>query len=502
VGRFITLKLTEHRLWQDAERNSAEADLRLAEYGGVIAAMKASSYPPCSHEELTYFRALIFDAKYLKDAGRMSDGKIDCSAVLARPEQPMEQTHQDITLKGGVKIYKDLALYQSEDLTVITLQDDGFYVVLIPNIQAHPGPGSEHYSETVKDALNGQVYWMLGDPPSVSATAFTRERFVRVGDSLYATRCSPRFLNCMTAYLSIPDAMRAEHTQIRIYVAMGGLTGALLGLAFSLLYRRNRSIEQQLRRAIHNDQLRVVYQPVVELDSKRIVGAEALARWTDEDGCVVNPEVFVKIAEDHGFIGEITKLVVRHVLRDFGETLRTRPGFRINVNVTAADLADSAFLPMLEQSLDRTGVPSDSLGIEITESGTARHQIAMDAIAQLHRSGHSVYVDDFGTGYSSLAYLHDLSVDVIKIDRAFTQAIGTEAVTVSILPQILSMAKTLGLQVVAEGIETGEQSDYFAACEHPVFGQGWLFGRPIPAEAFRRLLAENAERQPDPADAA
>jgi sensor c-di-GMP phosphodiesterase-like protein len=114
----------------------------------------------------------------------------------------------------------------------------------------------------------------------------------------------------------------------------------------------------------------------------------------------------------------------------------------------------------------------------------------------LREKGHYVHIDDFGTGYSSLAYLHDLSVDAIKIDKAFTKAIGTDAVTVTILPQILTMADTLGLRVVVEGIETPQQAKYFANADQSIYAQGWLFGRPVPPEAFHRLL-EGKEAKPE-----
>ena len=118
----------------------------------------------------------------------------------------------------------------------------------------------------------------------------------------------------------------------------------------------------------------------------------------------------------------------------------------------------------------------------------------METLRSLRQQGHSVHIDDFGTGYSSLAYLHDLSVDAIKIDKAFTQAIGTEAVTVAILPQILAMAEALDLEVIVEGIETAEQADYFRASGQRYLAQGWLFGRPVPASEFRGLLAKEANR--------
>jgi sensor c-di-GMP phosphodiesterase-like protein len=239
----------------------------------------------------------------------------------------------------------------------------------------------------------------------------------------------------------------------------------------------------------------VEYQQIVSLASGRIVGAEALVRWTDEEGFAVGPDVFVKIAEEQGFVESITRLVVRHTLRDFAATLRAQPDFRLSINVTATDLADSRFLPMLARALKRAGVAARSVAIEITESSTARHEVTIAAILRLRQQGHSVHIDDFGTGYSSLSYLHELSVDAIKIDRSFTRAIDTEAVTAGILPQILAMAGALHLQVIVEGIETRQQAEYFAALGQSILGQGWLFGRAVAAVAFQSLLADEDKRE-------
>ena len=235
----------------------------------------------------------------------------------------------------------------------------------------------------------------------------------------------------------------------------------------------------------------MVYQPIVHLEDRRVVGAEALVRWTDDEGFAVSPEMFVHVAEMSGFVGELTELVVRQSLRDLGDVLRGRPDFSLNINVTGTDLADPAFLPMLERSLAIANASARSLTIEVTESSTAKKETAVQTIHRLRERGHRVYIDDFGTGYSSLSYLHSLAVDAIKIDKSFTHAIGTEAVTLGILPQILAMAKTLNLKVVAEGIETEEQAGYFAGYDQPILGQGWLFERPVSAEQFCRFLAEN-----------
>ena len=235
----------------------------------------------------------------------------------------------------------------------------------------------------------------------------------------------------------------------------------------------------------------MVYQPIVQLQNRRIVEAEALVRWTDDNGYEASPAMLVEVAELNGLGGGLTELVVRTVLRDMGEVLRARPEFSINVNVTGTDLADPMFLPTLKRLLAEARVAAKNLAIEVTESSTAKKDEAVETIRQLRQCGHKVHIDDFGTGYSSLSYLHFLAVDAIKIDKSFTHAIGTEAVTVSILPQILAIAKKLNLQVVAEGIETNEQAAYFAGYDQPILGQGWLYGYPQPPAKFSSLLIEN-----------
>jgi len=222
-----------------------------------------------------------------------------------------------------------------------------------------------------------------------------------------------------------------------------------------------------------------------------------LARWTDEDGYAVSPEIFVRLAEERGFIGELTEWVIRKSLSDFGQYLQRHPEFRINVNVTASDLADENFLPMRDRCLKEALVAAHSLAIEVTEGSTARSEVAIEAIRKLQQGGHSVQIDDFGTGYSSLAYLKDLAVDTIKIDKAFAQSIGTDAVTVAILPQILAIAEALHLQVIVEGIETVEQAAYFAGKDMPLLGQGFLFGRPASAAELEHVLEEQEKKELD-----
>ncbi len=494
LASTIAVRITENGLDQYATRIVADWEASSAELRTVLAAAGAAHRRFCSDDEIGYFRALIFESEYLKDVGRMRDDKIACSAAIGKLVKPATQSNPDFTQQDGTKLYKNLTPYRNTDLTVFALQLNDLYVVFTPYTRLHLEAAPMHYTVTLTDSPTQKRVSLLGEPLKESLPILTNEGHLRRGDTLYATQCSIRFFTCVTAYTSMPEIIAANHTRFFGCVSLCGLFGAFFGLLIPLLYHRNKSVVQQLRRAIRNDRLQMVYQPIVELHSRRIVGAEALMRWTDEEGVVVGPEVFVRIAEQNGFVGEITKLALRHVLREFGETLRKRPNLHVSINVAAADFADPEFLPMLDHCLSQAGVSAHSVAIELTESSTAKHEIAIETIRSLHHRGHSVHIDDFGTGYSSLSYLHELAVDAIKIDKSFTQAIGTGSVIVAILPQILSMAEALGLEVIVEGIETAEQASYFETSSGIFHAQGWLFGRPVTADSFIRLLASDEKK--------
>jgi sensor c-di-GMP phosphodiesterase-like protein len=499
LGCAIVLRTAENALDQYTVRIHKIVQTFIDESFSMLKTANASPYPYCSDAEITYFRSLIFRSENLRDLGRMHNGKVDCSATMGRLEQPIAAPPPSMKNKDGTVVYRFLPPLQIEDVQASGQSTNGVrldnsYVLLSPYRFSYLGATPMHFIRTATDAQSGRISQLRGDAQNLDRKLLIKDGEFWKNGTLYVTRCMTSGTSCTTAYISIREALAADRSQIVACTVLGGLVGAFLGLFCSIIYRRSLSMEHQLRRSIRNDQVRVVYQPIVELVSGRIVGAEALARWTDEDGFTINPTIFVRIAEECGYAGELTELVTRHVLGDFGEMLRSHPEFRININITASDLADPNFSSMLERSLETAQVSPRCLAIEITEGSTANRGVAKEAIRQLREQGHSVQIDDFGTGYSSLAYLHDLSVDAIKIDRAFTQAIGTEAVTVGILPQILSMAQTLNLQVIAEGIETVEQALYFAGSEMTILGQGWLFGHPETAMSLQKLLAEATEK--------
>jgi sensor c-di-GMP phosphodiesterase-like protein len=494
LGYVLALHLAKNSLNQYSNLIAAEEDASSAEARSLLATLKKSPYPFCSDEEIAYFRNLVFRSEFLKDAGRIHDGKIDCSATAGRPARSIGQFNPSSPQQDGTIAYSNLVPLRDDSLKRAGLQLGTAYVVFGSHIPASLGPVPMHLTVTMKDAASQQTDHPASAAPPGNGPDLTANGTVRLGDMFYATQCSTSYFNCVTASTSVSEAFQGESDKVVGGTVLGGLTGYLISLAFALWYNRSQDLCQQLRRAIVRNKLEVVYQPIVSLATGRIVGGEALSRWTDEEGNEVGPDVFVKIAEDHGFVGLITKSVVQRTLRDFGQTLRDRPDLHISVNVAAADLADPGFLPMLEDALRRAKVQPKSLAIEITERSTAQGEEAMEMIRLLRRGGHSIHIDDFGTGYSNLDKLLYLYADTIKIDKAFTRVIGTEAVTVAIIPQILAMAKSLNLEVVVEGIETEHQANYFFQPTQTLYGQGWLYGHPVKVEEFHKLLVEDWER--------
>ena len=494
LGGGLALRQAIHQLEQDAGRLIAEENASLKETYATMKKMSSSPFPYCSEAEVAYFRKLLFATDYLRDGGRMRGGLIDCSATLSKEDLPREPMKPAFIMPGGSRIYEETGPLKIRDQKTFGVQFKDIYVVINSGVGRRLDSNTLPFIMTLIPANGSTPGMLMSTTPEPQNNTFTKEGLLRKGDSLYFTRCTQDQLSCVTTHIALIVALQADQIEVKICVALGGAVGALLGFLVSLIYRRSRNMDQQLRRAISRGKLRVVYQPIVDLATKRITGAEALARWTDEEGFAVGPDVFVKIAEQGGFVGSLTRFVVRRALQDFEVALRNNPDFRLSINVAAADLADPAFLPMLEEALIRSGVQARSVAIEITESSTARQEVAIEAIRKLNETGYAVLIDDFGTGYSSLSYLQDLAISAIKIDKSFTKSIGTDAVTVAILPQILAMAGALNLQVIVEGIETGPQAEYFVSLGKPVLGQGWFFGYPIPAERFHHLLAEEEKK--------
>jgi sensor c-di-GMP phosphodiesterase-like protein len=487
LARRMVIHIAEGRLAVIAASNLTEADRQAQNARQALAAMNASPDPYCSDAEITRFRRILAAWGYPREGGRITDGRVDCSTILGRRGLPGLRLQPRYSAPGGLVAYWNPAPLRLDNQSILVLQQGRSFVVAPARIESQTLPASARLRLTLLDPA-GQPVNPLRQSDRLLAT---RSGSGLKAGKLYGTRCSVQLLECVTAELSARSAFEMGRSVFIVCSALMALSGGLLGFFVALLGFRGGTREFYLRRAIRRDLLFLAYQPIVSLADGSIVAAEALARWTDRSGRRVPPDLFVPLAEKEGFVGEITRLALRHVVRDLGSLLRADPNFTVSLNVTAADLADAAFVPMLETTLARAGIPAASVMLEITETSIADHARTVESVHRLRACGHQVFIDDFGTGYSSLAYLRDLSVDGIKIDKIFTQAVGTGSLTVNLLPQILAITDVLGLKVVVEGIETEEQAQYFSFRDKRMRAQGWLYGKPAPLEEFLGMLAKS-----------
>ena len=250
-----------------------------------------------------------------------------------------------------------------------------------------------------------------------------------------------------------------------------------------------QSIEESLRRALERQEFTLHYQPKVNFGTRAIAGVEALIRWTHPVRGSVSPAQFIPIAEDSGLILPIGNWVLRQACKQARTWADAGlPPTTMAVNVSAKEFRGENFLKQLFGILDETGIDPSLLELELTESVLMKHAESAAAILRTLRDrGVQVAVDDFGTGYSSLSYLRKFPIDALKIDQSFVGQIATAGDDASIVTAVISMAQSLKLRVVAEGVETLEQLEFLQAqrCDE---AQGYYFSRPVPPEQFAALL--------------
>jgi diguanylate cyclase (GGDEF)-like protein len=250
-------------------------------------------------------------------------------------------------------------------------------------------------------------------------------------------------------------------------------------------------LENDLRQAIEQGQLLIHYQPIVALGTGRLFGFEALLRWRHPERGLIPPAEFIPVAEDTGLIVPIGQWVLEEACRQTHEWQKTSPssrGLTISVNLSGKQVMQPALIEQVAAALRKTGLDPRCLKLEITESVVMENADAANTmLRQLRALGVQLSIDDFGTGYSSLSYLHRFPVNYLKVDRSFVSRMGGGDDNTEIVRTICTLAHNLGLEVIAEGIETEGQNEQLKAlgCE---YGQGYLFSRPVAAAAAEALL--------------
>ncbi len=305
----------------------------------------------------------------------------------------------------------------------------------------------------------------------------------RIGDLKVSIDCAVGCAIQPARELDVADLLR--HAQIALKRAKQTDRIEIYEPETAVLTNNRFSLETALRHAIEADGLQLAFQPLIELETGRVAGFEALARWQREDGQMISPAEFIPVAEDSGLIVPLGQWAIQAAARTLADWDRANDGnavpVYVAVNVSAIQIARDDVAANVRQALTDAGVSADRLMIELTESAVIGDpDIALSVLRELKSLGTRIAMDDFGTGYSNLAYLQELPLDVLKIDRSFVDRMVEDKDKAAIVRTIQSLAEALEMKTTAEGVETREQADALTriGCN---FGQGYLFARPMRA---------------------
>ncbi|SAL48924.1 EAL domain-containing protein [Caballeronia humi] len=486
---------------QEAERLNRVADAALVRAEDVTRHLSSAlgeiarvSDQPCSAGYLQELRRIALEHRAVRDAGAFDhSGRWQCSSMLGavaldalggRALPPPDWRGHD-----GLIAWFGLLHMPSGDESLV-FGRDGYYVAADPS--AYVG-GKGVMKVSGLGVINTEASRVIAttptsDPSAMLALYRQPPDPAADGDPPYVVRRS------MTMPIAVVVSAPREALPERLRSLPWGwiLGGVAAGVALAgwaaFFIVRHMSPRGQLSDAVRRHQFIVAYQPIVDLATRRCVGAEALVRWKHHNR-IVRPDHFIPLAEHRGLIQAITDQVLDTVLLELGEFLKRYPEYYVSINLSAADLTTPRFLDNLKPSVARQKVRPEQIRIEATERGFLDAEAAKEVIKAFRDAGHPVYIDDFGTGYSSLSHLQNFHVDALKIDKSFVDTIGQDAASSSVASHIIEMAATLQVQVIAEGIEREEQAAYLHA-RGAQFGQGWLFSPPLTAAEFIRYLGK------------
>lgn len=441
----------------------------------------------CSPEHLLTMRRIVYTHRYIQEVLWLREGIPQCSSLEEHQVSATFPTPDHLTADGyrtWLTSVSDLGLKHK-----MTAMGSEHHVVMIDPvsfIDVIP-LGHEEIHTLLFGTKRDQI--IISSKP-LNADVWEKIKHqnaetLTLNSTVYRLHRIPELGLAIVTWSSTLPLQNKLHQQLMLWLPIGLFTSLLASFLLLRLLRRLRSPRNGMLDALNSHAIQVYYQPIISLQSGKIVGAEALARWKQPDGSFLSPDIFIPLAEQTGLITRLTEDIVRKIFADLGNWLRRRPEIHISINLSVDDLRSPKLPLLLQEQLQLWGISAQQIILEITERGFVDPQTTLPVIAGYRQAGHRISIDDFGTGYSSLSYLQKLDVDTLKIDKSFVDTLEYELLT----PHIIEMAKALNLATVAEGVETESQRDWLRM--HGVqYAQGWLYSKALPKETFI-LWAEN-----------
>ena len=475
---FVAERQRAHSLATEMVRRADNASVQMMSALRQLQAPPA--HEPCSEEGMRRMASAVLEYEQIQGAGYVEDNRLICTSagLLERPiglGSPQFHTSRGYAVRTGVK------LPFAPGVGLIVVGAPSGYVMFV-----HP-----QLTLDLPLADNREAIGIIG----VSAQRLVNHRgFVALDwlhpfyqlrrtsfverDRLVAVEPSKSGDYAGFAILPIDEATSGMGRYLLYLLPLGLVCAGALIFLLRALVRAENSLASVAKRALKSDEFYLRYQPLVELETGRWIGAETLVRWRRPTGEEMRPDIFVPYLEEAGLIPLLTDKVFDMLAAEVGGGLKRHRDFYISINLASVDLRGDRLMGLMETLLSRTGCGARYFAIEATERGLIDADGGAQALKAMRDRGVRVALDDFGTGYSSLAYLQKFPLDYIKIDKSFVDSIATGAATSSVVVHIINMAQDLKLGVIAEGVETEEQARFLAE-RGVAYGQGWLFARPM-----------------------
>lgn len=444
--------------------------------------------PPCSQASMARMQQMVGTSFYLQGMGAVVDGTLVCS-TLTLGSAPVPLAGKPMVTSSGISSWIGARLPFAPEQPFHIYARNGHAVIIHPGIvidmpvlHADVALGLAIITPKALIRSRGplQEAWLglYQDPSHRVLESDTHHIVFRSSrdNNIAALAAAPKAL----AYEGLAD-------QALVLAPLGLVASATLALGVAALTHWTLSSRSRLRAGLRRREFFVLYQPIVDLQTGRWIGAEALMRWRrgKGQGTLVPPDEFIAEAERTGVVAHLTRYVMDRVLDDLPEMLRACPGFHVGLNLSTQDLVADGPVQYLRQRFEAQDLPPGALMLEVTERGLVDTEAARPALQAGRQIGASIAMDDFGTGYSSLSMLESIDIDTLKIDRIFIASIGAQAAISPVTTHIIEMAHKLGLDLIAEGVETQFQADFLR--ERGVrHAQGWLFAKAMP---LQELLA-------------
>ena len=489
----------EANLHSIAETIAADTSQLLDDIDQGLIALSDLSFR-CTTADVNAMNTMAYDIPEISELGLMRpDGKLVCTSwgPIKPPVEPeIPEPSPGFSLLGPIEI----KLMDRFGLVAIRLREDGSSLgalihpsILIGRLGADLG---EHgfvvllrREDTHLFAWNGNVPEMeMVESESETGDGSTQLRAL-FNDGIERTLFAVELEGYPGIY-SVAAASDAWilHDWIRIALILGAVGfGTSIFLIFLLLgmLRRRLSLQGELERSLRRNEFEINYQPVVDLESGRCIGAEALISWIQPGGKVVRPDLFIPLAEDTGLIEPMTEWLMKQIRLEMEGLLAENRDLHIAINLSPVHFESEKILGTSSRIFGSSAIQPNQLDYEITERGLIKedNETARIVMKKLRGRSSRIALDDFGTGYSSLSYVSSFPLDYLKIDKSFVSAIGTDALMSGLVDSIIDMAKRLDLKIISEGIETSRQASYLE--ERGVdYGQGWYYSRAMPAMGF------------------